>query len=79
VARPLRYDSAGTLCAIGGYPSAGCGDQVSGTSGTNRTSSAKSTGESKDGGGPSVGVYAGLAAVLALAGAAVWQTRRRRP
>jgi MYXO-CTERM domain-containing protein len=103
VARPLRYDSAGILCAIGGYPAAGCGEQVSGTSGgggsksagassgTGKgtgtgtgtgTSSGTGTGTSSGtsgGGGPSVGVYAGLAAVVALGGAAVWQTRRRRP
>ncbi|MCZ4103266.1 GPS-CTERM domain-containing protein, partial [Streptomyces sp. H39-C1] len=28
--------------------------------------------------GPSVGVFAGIAAVLALGGAALWQARRRR-
>ncbi len=28
VARPLRYDSAGILCAISGYPRAGCGEAV---------------------------------------------------
>jgi uncharacterized membrane protein YgcG len=85
VARPLRYDSAGILCAIGGYPGAGCGEQVSGTSGGGGTSKGAGTGSgtgsgtSGGGGGPSVGVYAGLAAVVALGGAAVWQTRRRRP
>ncbi|MEW2518226.1 SCO2322 family protein [Actinacidiphila alni] len=72
VARPLRYDSAGILCAIAGYPAAGCGEQVSGTTHTNASAKRKS-------GGPSVGVYAGVAAVVVLAGAAVWQTRRRRP
>ncbi|MFE7593220.1 SCO2322 family protein, partial [Kitasatospora sp. NPDC057512] len=28
VAPPLRYDTNGLLCAIAGYPKAGCGDQV---------------------------------------------------
>jgi hypothetical protein len=68
VAKPLRYDSAGILCAISGYPAAGCGDQVS---------AAKSAPKSPHN-GPSLGLFAGAAAVAALAVAAVWQSRRRR-
>ncbi|MFF2039078.1 SCO2322 family protein [Kitasatospora sp. NPDC058170] len=30
VAPPLRYDTNGLLCAIAGYPRAGCGDQLGG-------------------------------------------------
>ncbi|MFI6032892.1 SCO2322 family protein [Streptomyces sp. NPDC051315] len=72
VAGPLRYDTNALLCAIAGYPKAGCGEQV--TSG-----SKPSADDGGDGGdaGPSVGVYAGGALVAALAAAAVWQARRR--
>ncbi|MEU1516931.1 SCO2322 family protein [Streptomyces sp. NPDC005811] len=67
VAQPLRYDTNALLCAIAGYPRTGCGEQVS----TAKKPTVKDT-------GPSVGVYAGAAAVAALAGAALWQARRRR-
>ncbi|WP_033822490.1 SCO2322 family protein, partial [Kitasatospora sp. MBT63] len=66
VAPPLRYDSAGLLCAIAGYPRAGCGEPVAATS------------KSSDGGGPSVGLIAGAALVLLLGAGAVVQARRRR-
>jgi MYXO-CTERM domain-containing protein len=69
-AKPLRYNTNALLCAIAGYPVAGCGEQVSGK----KTVPA----ESGSDGGPSVGLYAGLAAVALLGAAAVWQTRRRR-
>ena len=73
VAKPLRYDSSGILCAIGGYPRSGCGEQVA--AGTHRTAGgAGSTGGS---GGPSLGLYAGIGAVVLLGAAATWQTRRR--
>ncbi|HEY5833438.1 SCO2322 family protein [Streptomyces sp.] len=112
VARPLRYDSSGILCAIGGYPRTGCGEQVAGSGGTGSTSApacadrtdpvpgtagaggtasasaracANRTDEASpsDGGGsrgpgPALGLFAGVAVVLALGGAGVWQTRRRR-
>ncbi|MFI1399272.1 SCO2322 family protein [Streptomyces sp. NPDC020681] len=72
VAKPLRYNNQALLCAISGYPEAGCGEQVSG--------SRPATDEPDDsgGGGPSLGIVAGAAAVLALGAAAVWQSRRRR-
>ncbi|MBY8877820.1 SCO2322 family protein [Actinacidiphila acidipaludis] len=70
VARPLRYDSAGILCAIAGYPSTGCGETVA--------SGAAPRPAAHHGGGPSAGLYAGIAAVAVLGGAAVWQARRRR-
>ncbi|MFF5492678.1 SCO2322 family protein [Streptomyces aquilus] len=74
VAKPLRYDTNALLCAIAGYPEAGCGEQVaSGEKGKKETSAKKTSHE-----GPSVGLFAGAAAVAALAAAAVWQTRRRR-
>ncbi|MEU3460152.1 SCO2322 family protein [Streptomyces sp. NPDC006733] len=83
VAKPLRYNSAGMVCAVAGYPRTGCGEPVSGTSGSADASSTpapQASGDSGDGGGggPSVGVFAGIAAVLALGGAAFWQARRRR-
>ncbi|MER8182761.1 SCO2322 family protein [Kitasatospora sp. NPDC094015] len=65
-APPLRYDSAGLLCAIAGYPRAGCGEPVVGGATASHDS------------GPSVGLIAGAAAVLLLGTGAVWQARRRR-
>ncbi|MFJ3215041.1 SCO2322 family protein [Kitasatospora sp. NPDC086801] len=78
VAPPLRYDANGLLCAIAGFPKAGCADQLG--------SAAKPAGASGDGGdsdsgsdsGPDVGLIAGGALVAVLAGGAVWQARRRR-
>nr|WP_028810034.1 SCO2322 family protein [Streptomyces sp. 351MFTsu5.1] len=71
VAKPLRYGTNALLCAISGYPQAGCGEAVTGA---RKPASA----EKKHDGGPSVGLWAGAAAVLALAAAAAWQARRRR-
>jgi hypothetical protein len=71
VAKPLRYDSAGILCAIGGYPRTGCGEQVA--AGAHHTSGSAGGGDS----GPSLGLYAGIGAVVLLGAGAVWQTRRR--
>ncbi|SDK01625.1 SCO2322 family protein [Streptomyces indicus] len=91
VAKPLRYDSNALLCAISGYPKSGCGDQVSGSdSGSSTGSDSGSDSGSSDStkapaasgnggdGGPSVGLLAGVAAVLLLGVAAIWQARRRR-
>ncbi|MEU3843381.1 SCO2322 family protein [Streptomyces sp. NPDC028635] len=75
VAKPLRYDTNALLCAIAGYPRRGCGEQVSDKA-TGAPSAAPAT--RNDGGGPSVGLIAGGAAVVALGAAAVWQARRRR-
>lgn len=69
VARPLRYNSGALLCAIAGYPRAGCGEAVGAD---------ESAGAPDSGSGPSVGLLAGIAAVVALGAAAVWQARRRR-
>jgi MYXO-CTERM domain-containing protein len=75
VAKPLRYNGQALLCAISGYPKSGCGEQVSA-----KKPPSQAAGGSKDdtGGGPSLGVVAGLAAVLGLGAAALWQSRRRR-
>ncbi|MCS0601266.1 SCO2322 family protein [Streptomyces sp. LP11] len=73
VAKPLRYDTNALLCAISGYPAKGCGEQVSGAG--SRTVSGK---EPASGGGPSLGLPVGAGVVALLAGAAVWQYRRRR-
>lgn len=64
VAKPLRYNSAGIVCAISGYPAAGCGDAIAATPRSSHD-------------GPSVGLIAGAAAVAALALAAAWRSRRR--
>ncbi len=78
VAKPLRYDSNALLCAISGYPKSGCGEQMSGSdSGADRTA-APAASDADDDGGPSIGLIAGLAAVLLLGVAAIWQARRRR-
>ncbi|MGW6980599.1 SCO2322 family protein [Streptomyces sp. NPDC054932] len=90
VAKPLRYNSAALLCAISGYPKQGCGDQVADTSagtsaeapaapaGSAAPSAAVPAGSAPAGeGGPSAGLLVGIAAVVALAAAGVWQSRRR--
>lgn len=84
VAKPLRYNSDALLCAISGYPKSGCGEQVSGKEkdGTEKSGTEKggeeSAGTDSDDGGPSVGLLAGVAAIVVLGAAAVWQARRRR-
>ncbi|MFD7903105.1 SCO2322 family protein [Kitasatospora sp. NPDC059722] len=74
VAPPLRYDTNGLLCAIAGYPKAGCADQVGAGAKTDSKAAAKD-----DGSGPDLGLIAGGVLVAALAAGAVWQSRRRRP
>ncbi|CAL9587053.1 hypothetical protein SUDANB145_05147 [Streptomyces sp. enrichment culture] len=71
VAKPLRYNANALLCAIAGYPRTGCGEAVADEPATRSSSSGS-------GGGPSVGLIAGAAAVAVLGAAAVWQARRRR-
>ncbi|MFJ4198797.1 SCO2322 family protein [Streptomyces sviceus] len=73
VAEPLRYSTNALLCAVSGYPETGCGEPVA-------EHADKGTGSEKSGSdpGPSVGLFAGLAAIAVLGAAAVWQTRRRR-
>lgn len=87
VAKPLRYDSSAMICAISGYPKAGCGEQVSGDGDGGRKDSgraepsAPSSADGDDdssGGGPSAGLLVGIAAVLLLGAAAVFQARHRR-
>ncbi|MFD9973436.1 SCO2322 family protein [Streptomyces sp. NPDC059017] len=81
VAKPLRYNSDALLCAISGYPRTGCGEQVpaggpaSEESGAPAPPAGKPSGAAD--GGPSLGLFAGIAALLALGGAAFWQSRRR--
>jgi hypothetical protein len=77
VADPLRYDTNALLCAIAGYPESGCGEQVS-RKGDSTATAAPERKTAQDDDGPSVGLYAGIAVVAALAGAATWQARRRR-
>ncbi|MFC8432301.1 SCO2322 family protein [Streptomyces sp. NPDC057253] len=71
VAKPLRYNTNALLCAISGYPRTGCGEAVTG-------SKKAAPAEKKHDDGPSLGLWAGAAAVVALAAAATWQARRRR-
>nr|WP_107498687.1 SCO2322 family protein [Actinacidiphila yeochonensis] len=87
VARPLRYDSAGVLCAISGYPRTGCGEEVSSSDGKGTTKatttaspagSDSGSGSGSGSGGPRLGLIAGACGVLVIALAGVWQTRRRR-
>ncbi|OMI89578.1 hypothetical protein BSZ07_11750 [Streptomyces sp. M1013] len=75
VADPLRYNTNALLCAIAGYPKSGCGEQVSQKQNSSATAAPK-TAEDDD--GPSVGLYAGIAVIAALAAAGAWQARRRR-
>ncbi|MGI5399363.1 SCO2322 family protein [Streptomyces sp. CA-135486] len=74
VAKPLRYNSQALLCAIAGYPKSGCGDQVSASE---PKPSAPASSDAEEG-GPSLGIVAGIAAILALGAATVWQSRRRK-
>ncbi|GAA1363830.1 EGFR-like transmembrane domain-containing protein [Streptomyces beijiangensis] len=77
-APPLRYDANALLCAIGGYPKAGCAEQIS-TGGKMTANTISKPAAAKDtGSGPSAGLIGGLAAVLVIGAAAVWQARRRR-
>jgi len=74
VAKPLRYDANALLCAISGYPQKGCGEQVSG----NLTTPGRVEKRTTSSDGPSLGLPIGAGVVVLLAGAAVWQSRRRR-
>lgn len=89
VAEPLRYDANGLLCAIDGYPSRGCGEQVS----LDEVTGADSSGDAdeadasdadasnaSDGGGSGVAVAmgVGMVALLAVAGTLRARARRRR-
>ncbi|MFF0426831.1 SCO2322 family protein [Streptomyces sp. NPDC004520] len=76
VAKPLRYDSVAMLCGIAGYPARGCGEQVEEKPTASAPPKAASQ-ESPGAGGPSFGLLAGGAGVLALGGAAIWKARRR--
>jgi hypothetical protein len=82
VAKPLRYDTNALLCAIAGYPRAGCGEAVAdgkldGKPDGKPDSEPAADRPSQDS-GPSVGLIAGGALVAVLGAAAVWQARRRR-
>ncbi|MFR9674999.1 SCO2322 family protein [Streptomyces sp. TR02-1] len=82
VVEPLRYDSSAMLCALAGYPEKGCGEQVSSNKKPDGAATPNTSGgdtESPDDEGSGAGVAAGIAAFVAVAGAATWQARRRRP
>ncbi|MFJ4279449.1 SCO2322 family protein [Streptomyces massasporeus] len=76
VAKPLRYDTNALLCAIAGYPEKGCGEQVS-QQRTPEQGEPTAERKSPSDDGPSVGLVAGIAVVVLLGGAAIWQVRRR--
>ncbi|MEW2806682.1 SCO2322 family protein [Streptomyces massasporeus] len=76
VAKPLRYDTNALLCAIAGYPEQGCGEQVS-QQRTPEHSKPAAEQKSPSDDGPSLGLVAGIAVVVVLGGAAIWQVRRR--
>ncbi|MEU9215246.1 SCO2322 family protein [Streptomyces sp. NPDC048376] len=78
VADPLRYDTNALLCAIAGYPKSGCGEQVSQKQNSSATEAPKTAEGKEDEDSPSIGLYAGVAVVAALAAAGAWQARRRR-
>ncbi|MFH8343582.1 SCO2322 family protein [Streptomyces sp. NPDC018045] len=91
VAGPLRYDASALLCAISGYPKAGCADKAGSGAGSGSASGAGSpepgasgdasaSGQADDdaSGGPSAGLIGGIALVVVLGAAAGWQARRRR-
>ncbi|GAA2284649.1 SCO2322 family protein [Streptomyces hawaiiensis] len=77
VAKPLRYDTNALLCAISGYPEKGCGEQVSHKQQERQKQQPAAEKSSPSDDGPSLGLLAGIAVVVALGGAAVWQVRRR--
>lgn len=74
VAKPLRYDTNALLCAISGYPAKGCGEPVVG----GEPSAGAEQQQETSGGGPSLGLVAGIAVVVVVGAAGVWQVRRRR-
>jgi hypothetical protein len=78
VAKPLRYDTNALLCAISGYPKTGCGEQVSADDRGGRGTAGGEQEPAAHDDGPSLGLLAGGAVIAVLAGAAVWQGRRRR-
>ncbi|MFJ8692528.1 SCO2322 family protein [Streptomyces roseolilacinus] len=83
VAAPLRYDGQALLCAIAGYPERGCGEQVAAPATGRPSPAAPSPSAASDGTAagrgedPSLGLYAGAGAVLALGTAALVRARRR--
>ncbi|MEU9378670.1 SCO2322 family protein [Streptomyces sp. NPDC048255] len=79
VAKPLRYNSAALLCGVSGYPKQGCGEPLPDTPAATDSPAAAAPpkADAADGGGPSAGLLAGIAAVAALAAAGIWQSRRR--
>ncbi|MFD3550346.1 SCO2322 family protein [Streptomyces sp. NPDC058655] len=77
VAKPLRYNGAALLCAVSGYPRQGCGEPMEDAPAATGAPEAAPPGDAGDAGGPSAGLLAGVAAVIALAAAAIWQSRRR--
>ncbi|MFD9129040.1 SCO2322 family protein, partial [Kitasatospora sp. NPDC059571] len=68
LAPPLRYDTNGILCAIAGYPRAGCGEAVA---------AAPAGHDGADSSGGLTGPVLGGALVLLLGAGAYLRSRRR--
>ncbi|MEV6568724.1 SCO2322 family protein [Streptomyces kronopolitis] len=78
VARPLRYDASALLCAVAGYPKAGCAERVDGAKEAPSAPPSPGAADGGDDGGPSAGLFGGIAVLVVLGAAAGWQLRRRR-
>ncbi|MEU9036539.1 SCO2322 family protein [Streptomyces sp. NPDC048352] len=78
VAKPLRYNSAALLCGISGFPKTGCGEPIADGEPRSPAPAEAAPSAQEDSSGPSAGLFLGVAALLALGGATVWQSRRRR-
>ncbi|MCX5378574.1 SCO2322 family protein [Streptomyces sp. NBC_00091] len=79
VAKPLRYNGAALLCGISGYPRTGCGEPIGDAQPKpSASASASAAPEPEASSGPAAGLFLGIAAVLALGSAGIWQSRRRR-
>ncbi|AXE26215.1 hypothetical protein C0216_24600 [Streptomyces globosus] len=80
VAKPLRYDGSALLCAISGYPRQGCGEQIAQEPDPAAAPTGKPAAAEPEAGADGsgwTGPLAGGAVLAAVAGAAVWQSRRR--
>ncbi|MCX5197034.1 SCO2322 family protein [Streptomyces sp. NBC_00249] len=85
VAKPLRYNGAALLCGISGYPRTGCGEPIAdaepkppASASAPAAPEAESDSGSENSSLPSAGLFLGIAALLALGSATVWQSRRRK-
>jgi hypothetical protein len=82
-----RFDRDGFVCALDGYPDAGCGDPVRaassddgdvGAAGDAASGDGGPAGTSGEDGGPPVGLLVGVGLVALLGGGALWRARGAR-